>query len=57
MKTWETIRKAVLCISVISAVLTNMILVQSGRFESPAGLTICLVEIGYLALFAVANKR
>lgn len=54
---WEKIRKSVLCIAVISAVITIAVLVETGKFESPAGLFLVLVNIGYLALFTVANCR
>ena len=57
MHIWNNIRKSILALSVVSAVITLAALVNTGRFETPAGLAICIIEIGYLAVFAMANAN
>ena len=54
---WEKIRKSVLLISFLSAITSILILVETGRFESPTGLFLVLINTAYLFWFVAANRN
>ena len=54
---WEKIRKSVLAISFVSALVSELILIETGKFESPIGLFLVLINLAYVFLFTAANIR
>ena len=54
---WGKIRKLILVLGFVSALLMSLILIETGRFESPAGLFLVLINLAYVFLFTAANIR
>ena len=51
------IRKSLLCISFLAAIFINLVLIETGKFESIAGITIWIINLAYMALFTAANIK
>ena len=52
---WGKIRKLILVIGFMSALLMLLILVETGKFESPTGLFLMLVNIFYIFWVTAGN--
>lgn len=54
---WERLRKIALIVAAFAAVFCVVWLIETGKFESPSGLFLVIVNLCYLGLFTIANKK
>lgn len=54
---FERLRKITLIVAAFAAIFCTVLLIETGKFESPSGLFLVIANLCYLGLFTIANKK